>query len=819
MYKVSQDYIEALSEKVYDDRIGGRITFKDGTSMSVSDENLVKNSLKLTKELCGSEYRIGSFNLACLKMAVFDESALEKDYSNAVITLDYCLKFKNGGEQTVPLGIFIADGSITSRKRDKVYITAYDKGMYFDCEPSAEIREMTGTAPEIIEAVCEECGVDLGVITEGLPNSEVVVNLSDKQIQTCRDIVMWCSALICGYAVIDRDGLLNIISPKYSVSETDGTVINTARSIGPKERNSIHSTDTRAYIKYLTAYSAGNVKQYISDYTASDSQAAPASYAMTSNPLLTGKTEEECDEINKEWHKFIEMFKQRGVTARIFGDPAIDVGDSISFYGGDIDQRGNVIGIVTSYEWKYRNYHDIYCSAAECGEKISSKSGNSSSKVRNQTEKRIDAISSASKESSSAPSSALSAVTFEKNRLYYNGETYYLQFGFNKRIMCVTKGNKYALINSEGYTESRIEAATAVMNGLTEDWDLEFDYFARSGLSLDITRTVQGGSGVVKCSWGDGTVDSETSHSYSITAPVKVKIKLQSCSGITLHFNSIAWYNSNWAVEENPRYAEGYGAGIYIGGKFENVVVYCNAYAEYIAFGENVRKINEYEGSTFALPSKVKHRGHEHGIPPFVETIGTLAFNYSGSSYLYIPESCTEIKGNAFYCHSASEIEIESKGETLTLSGKCFRKPDASTGGNRIVKLNVPARVKATASGVFDGCGVGVIKFEKGCTEIDYNITYNADYSSSYFSDLNNAEPYFIFIPDTVTSIGNNLVFGSNYGRKVYIIYAGSQNEWEAITKAANWDGESGSNENVTVICNSELYDSYENVVRGYIKG
>ena len=73
------------------------------------------------------------------------------------------------------------------------------------------------------------------------------------------------------------------------------------------------------------------------------------------------------------------------------------------------------------------------------------------------------------------PTSSTVKVTFEKNRLYYNGETYHLQFGANKRIMCVTKGNKYALINSYGYTESRIEAATAVMNGLTEDWDLEFD--------------------------------------------------------------------------------------------------------------------------------------------------------------------------------------------------------------------------------------------------------------------------------------------------------------------------------------------------------
>ena len=417
------------------------------------------------------------------------------------------------------------------------------------------------------------------------------------------------------------------------------------------------------------------------------------------------------------------------------------------------------------------------------------------------------------KNDSSSDSSILSSVTFEKNRLYYNGETYYLQFGFNKRIMCVTKGNKYALINSEGYTESRIEAATAVMKGLTEDWDLEFDYYAVAGNSLSITSIAQGCSGVTKCDWGDGTTDSETTHSYSITAPVKVKTKLSGCSGVSLYFNSLTW-----ATEGNTRYEEGYGAGIHIGGNFEIVNVYCNLYADYITFGEKVKRINEgWSGSIFSAPSKVSKRGHEHGIPPFVEVIGSPTFQYSGSSYLYIPESCTSIKDDAFYCGCASEIEIEPKGETLTL-GRCFRKPDGCTGGNRVTKLNIPARVKASASGVFEGCGVGAVKFEKGCTEIAYNLSYNMDYSCGHFRSLNNAEPYFIFIPDTVMAIGNNLICSDTNGRQVYIIYGGSKMNWENVAKAANWDGASGGRENVTVVCDSYLYNRYDNVLKSYVR-
>ncbi len=804
MYNVSQNYIDALSEKVYDDSIEGSIVFRDGESISVSDDNLVKNTLKITKELCGSEYRIGSFNLACLKMAVFDESAMGRDYSNAVITLNYCLKFKEGGSEKIPLGIFIADGSVTSRKRDKVYITAYDKGMYFDCEPSAAIRGMTGTAPEIIEAVCEECGVELGFIHEGLPNSLVTVSLSDKQIQTCRDIVMWCAALMCGYAVINRNGLLNIISPKYSVSETDSTVISTVRSIGPKERNSIYSTDTRAYIKYLTAYSAGSVKQYTSDYVASDVQAAPASYAMASNPLLSGKSETECDDINREWHKYIERFKQRGVTARIFGDPAIDVGDAVSFYGGDIDQRGSVIGVVTSYEWKYRNYHDIYCSAAECGEKVSANSETPSSKVRNQTEKRIDAISSSGNSPSLSPSSLLSSVSFEKNCLYYNGETYHLQFGINKRIICVTKGNKYALIKSMGYTESRIEAATAVMSGLTEDWDLEFDVYAYNGLNFDIISSILPEySGSMTCDWGDGTVNTETSHSYTIGEVVRVKVKLNGeASALKIRRDT----KLNYLQEISGKSV---GGLFHIGGKIETVnLVSESDCTTPVSFGENVKYLIGGAGLTGG-PTKVP-TGYELGIPPNVVTIEEDYYMYSASEYIYIPKSCTSIGQLAFYYNAASEIEIEEEGDSILLYPNCFGNTTSFYGGyNRIDYLTIPARaVFAPYNTPFENCGIKVVKFTGNRTEIPSHFIFNGGNDMSF---SNTDDTYYIFIPKSVTSIGNFLIYGAK-NRAVHIICEGN---WSDITKSDNWDGEYGARQNVGIT--SDQY-TYNNTLNNIIK-
>lgn len=398
MYNVSQRYLDVAAGKVRSDIIVGEITLADGSNVEVCTENLVKDSLRLNKELCGSKYRIGTFNLSCLRFAVFVDDAHNIDLSGASVALEYGLAVDDYGYETVPLGIFDIDGVLSSRRKDILNVIAYDRGVRFDREPSDSLRELYGTPAEIILAVCAECGIPTDITAHSLdtmPSSGITVCAADKQIQTCRDIVMWCAALLCGYAIMDRDGKLCIIPAKYPVSSQDSSVIITDRSITEAERCNISVTDTRAYIKYLTAYRENDVVSYTSGYVPQDDQASPAAYALEKNPLLAGCTGSVCDTVNRAWLSYIDAFKQRGVKARIMGDPAIDIGDTIAFSGGDIDQRGSIIGVVTSYEWKFRNYHDIVCCAAECcGSIAPTRAAGSvaSAEVRSQTAKRIDSL-------------------------------------------------------------------------------------------------------------------------------------------------------------------------------------------------------------------------------------------------------------------------------------------------------------------------------------------------------------------------------------------------------------------------------------------
>ena len=392
MYNVSQSYLDALAAKAVNEAVTGSLSLPESGSITINDSNLVSGSLKLTKELCGEKYRIGTFNLSCLKFSFFTDNASIIDLTGGSVSLSYKLAAAGGSFDSVPLGTFFVDPILSSRRGNVITIVAYDAGVKADREPSATLREMTGTPAELIIAACAESMIDTDIDDDSLddfPNSGITITPNDRQIQSCRDIIMWCAYLLCGYAVIDRNSKLKIIPAKYSAS---GSVISTDREVTANERKYIYATDTRAYIKYMSAYTGDNITNYTSTYVSQDEQAAPAAYALDKNPLLTGKTDAEYDTANRAWLAYIDSFKQRGIKTCIYGDPAIDVGDTLMFRGGDVDQRSGIIGVVTSYEWNYRVGHVINCSAADCIGSLTASQSFSSTQTRSQTQKRIDAI-------------------------------------------------------------------------------------------------------------------------------------------------------------------------------------------------------------------------------------------------------------------------------------------------------------------------------------------------------------------------------------------------------------------------------------------
>lgn len=343
------------------------IILKSGGTLELFDDNIVANSVIVTMSVCGkNKYDIGTFNAASLKMSIIDDDALQHEFSGAAVGLT---ETTDEGQQTETtyLGTYFIDGTTVKRNRNTVSFTAYDRSLKFDVELPDSARETSYTALTAIQAACTATGTTLftTALTD-FANTSVSFTLENAALQTWRDVVMWVCQLIAGYAIIDRYGRLKIIHARWQAD----SVID--HGITAAQRVSIQFSDTRLYPKYMTAYAGNVVKTYKSGYTPTDAQAQEGRCTLKSNPLVASVPETDGDSINAAILGNVQSFEQRQITAKLFQNNAIGLGDAISFSGGKIDVRRSVLGMATHIEWRYHGYTTVTCTAPEPAEEESS---------------------------------------------------------------------------------------------------------------------------------------------------------------------------------------------------------------------------------------------------------------------------------------------------------------------------------------------------------------------------------------------------------------------------------------------------------------
>lgn len=343
--------------------INGTITLTDGTKIEVTDKIIAANSLSIRMSTASSTFDIGSFNAAVMEIKIIDSEALDHDFDGAEIALRE-IKGKEGETTDTSLGLYYVNGEKTVRTRNLVKLTAQDKSVLFDGEINEADRNTEEYTPlELLNVSCSAAGVTLATTDlSALPNNDVKINIKSASIQTYRDAVMWVAQLLCSNAVINRYGELEIRRAKYISAAGTTDIIHDYVSDG-SDRVDIQFSDTRTFIKYLSAYSGKTVKEYVTGVTASDPQVREGMFSLPFNPLLESKSADDCDDINEAWHEFIDTFATRYVKATMFSNTKIKLGDTVSFKGGKVDVRKNIVGVVTAIYWRYRGYTTVICTA------------------------------------------------------------------------------------------------------------------------------------------------------------------------------------------------------------------------------------------------------------------------------------------------------------------------------------------------------------------------------------------------------------------------------------------------------------------------
>ena len=389
------------------DRMTGTIRLSNGTIIAITDELIVNNSVTLREQLVrGDVFQIGTFYTNELDIAIFDED-VSRSYANAVITPFYELLLPDGAWEQVKLGKFTVDNSASVRKGEIRRLKAFDDSIRFDVDISGylAIYSAKNTVAGHIRNICSYVGVALATADlSAFPNSDVETDISkSSSVQTCRDVIEYCSALMGCSARITRDSRLEILQLVAKISDDNEYIFDAV--IGGDERRGTDFFDLRALIKYVNTTINGSAISYTTGYTlSSDELGRNAIVTVDTNPLLENldATDEEKKEIFiNSTASFKNVLRQAEFS--FIGNSAIECFDTIAISGGQIDLNRTLAVFPTKSVWKYRSGHSISCASAELTDESTLISEavmladetepiKTPSAVRTKTDKRIDGI-------------------------------------------------------------------------------------------------------------------------------------------------------------------------------------------------------------------------------------------------------------------------------------------------------------------------------------------------------------------------------------------------------------------------------------------
>ena len=345
MYPVSEAFLQAVQENTRRYYWTGEITTKGGAVYPFGYEDIVKGSGYITAQCCGSaEIELGTVYAAEMGVTLFsqiDRYTLE----GAEVRLSYHLRLADGNFEEVPMGIF--EVSEANRTAHCLELKAYDYMLRF--EKSFNGFETVGNAYAFLDLCCRACNVELAHTREkieGMPNgAELLSVYPENDIETYRDVLYFVGQVLGGFFCINREGKLEL--RKYGrlpVMEV-------------KSRHRFTSSFSDFITRY-TAVSSTNLRTQTAEYYALE-QDDGLTMNLAVNPLLQFGLEETREQLCRNILADISVVDYVPFDSRTIGNPALDLGDVLTFSGGQAD--GAQIACITSSNCKIGGKHTLKC--------------------------------------------------------------------------------------------------------------------------------------------------------------------------------------------------------------------------------------------------------------------------------------------------------------------------------------------------------------------------------------------------------------------------------------------------------------------------
>lgn len=345
MYPVSEAFLQAVQGNTRRYYWTGKITTVAGVEYPFDQEDIVKGSGYVTAQCCGSsEIELGAVYAAEMGISLFldiDRYTLE----NAKVELSYHLRLASGAYETVPMGIF--EISEANRTAHVLELKAYDYMLRFDRDFNG--FETIGTAYGMMALCGTACGVELAQTQaeiEALPNgSELLSIYPENDIETYRDVLYFTAQVLGGFFCINRAGKLEF--RQYG----DTPVM----AVLQKHRFSSSFSD---FVTRYTAVSSTNLRTQMAEYYALETDDG-LTMNLGVNPLLQFGLEETRAELCENILSALSAIHYVPFDSDTIGNPALDLGDVLTFSGGQAD--AGQITCVTSFTCKIGGRQSLKC--------------------------------------------------------------------------------------------------------------------------------------------------------------------------------------------------------------------------------------------------------------------------------------------------------------------------------------------------------------------------------------------------------------------------------------------------------------------------
>ena len=345
MYPVSEAFLRAVQENTRRYYWTGRITTKGGVVYPFGYEDIVKGSGYISAQCCGSaEIELGTVYAAEMGVTLFSQVD-RYTLDGAKVELFYHLRVEGGGFEEVPMGIF--EVSEANRTAHCLELKAYDYMLRF--EKSFNGFESVGNAWAFLELCCKACGVEMentqGEI-EGMPNGRELLSIyPENDIGTYRDVLFFVGQVLGGFFCINRRGRLEL--RKYGaepVLEVQG-----------RHRFSSSFSD---FITRYTAVSSTNLRTQTAEYYGLEVDDG-LTMNLGVNPLLQFGLEETRRQLCGNILADLAAVNYVPFDSSTIGNPALDLGDVLTFSGGQAD--GEQVTCITSFQCRIGGRQSLKC--------------------------------------------------------------------------------------------------------------------------------------------------------------------------------------------------------------------------------------------------------------------------------------------------------------------------------------------------------------------------------------------------------------------------------------------------------------------------